>query len=129
MKAELPSIMCNTTAAKERIVEAKRGICTVKEQSQGIWATLPFSYILRRIKIKLIYSVEFWLNALPVKSGILRVYSLRDILLRWQLYAKNTVAYLANIMRLTMSLVHQMDRMHVLAHVLYWGPWAALKIQ
>ena len=36
VKAELPSIVCNTTAAKEHVAEAERQIRTVKERSGGI---------------------------------------------------------------------------------------------
>ena len=32
--------------------------------------------------------MAFWLNGLPVKSGILRVYSLHEFLLFWQLDVK-----------------------------------------
>jgi len=40
VKAELPSIVCNTTDAKEHVAEAERHIRTVKERSRGIRATL-----------------------------------------------------------------------------------------
>ena len=59
VKAELPSIVCNTTAAKEHVAEAERQIRTVKERSRGIRATLPFSSIPKRVKIELIYFIVF----------------------------------------------------------------------
>ena len=70
VKAQMDSIVCNTTAAKEHVAKAERGIRTVKERSRGIRSTLPFSHFPKRVKIELIYFVAFWLNALPVKSGI-----------------------------------------------------------
>ena len=85
VKAELPSIVCNPTAAKEHVAEAERQIRTVKERSRGIRATLPFSSIPKRVKIKLIYFIVFWLNAFPVRSGISRQFSPREIILRFQL--------------------------------------------
>ena len=68
VKAELPSIVCNTMAAKEHVAEAERQIRTVKERSRGIRATLPFSSIPKKVKIELIYfifysffgSMPFW---------------------------------------------------------------------
>ena len=45
VKAQLPSIVCNTTAAKEHVAEAERQIRTVKERSRGSRYTLPFSSI------------------------------------------------------------------------------------
>ena len=85
VKAELPTIVCNTTAAKEHVAEAERQIRTVKERSRGIRATLPFSSIPKRVKIELVYFIVFWLNAFPVKSGISHKFSPRELVLRWQL--------------------------------------------
>jgi hypothetical protein len=44
---ELPSLVCNTTVAKEHVSEAAQSICTIKEQKWGIVCTLPFEYIPR----------------------------------------------------------------------------------
>ena len=88
VKAQMGTIVCDTAAAKEHIAEAERGIRTVKERSRGIRSTLPFSHFPKRVKIELIYFVAFWLNALPVKSGISRKFSPREIILRWQLDVK-----------------------------------------
>jgi len=38
VKAELPSIVVNTTASKEHVTEAERMIHTVKERCRGSWA-------------------------------------------------------------------------------------------
>ena len=59
VKAELPSIVCNTTAAKEHVAEAEQQIRTVKERSRGIRATLPFSSIPKKVKIELIYFIFY----------------------------------------------------------------------
>ena len=85
VKAQLPTIVCNTTAAKEHVAEAERQIRTVKERSRGIRATLHFSSVPKRVKIELIYFIVFWLNSFPVNSGISRQFSPREIILRWQL--------------------------------------------
>ena len=82
MKELLPTIVCNTTAAKEHIAEAERKIRVVKEWNRGVLNTLSFTYIPRRMKIKFIYFVTLWLNSFPVKSVVSETLSPREILLR-----------------------------------------------
>ena len=89
MKELLPTIVSNTTAAKENVAEAERKIRVVKEQNRGVVNTLPFTYIPRRKKIEFIYFVTLWLNVFPVKSGVSNTFSPREILLRWRMDAKN----------------------------------------
>jgi hypothetical protein len=84
----MPTIEYNTTAAKEHVSKAERTICTLKEQRQGLLATLPFSKILKQMKIKFIYFIVLWLNAFLVKTGILTMYSPRELLICWQLDSK-----------------------------------------
>ena len=88
VKAELPSIVCNTTAAKEHVAEAEQQIRTIKERSRGIRVTLPFSLIPKRVKIELIYFIVFWLNAFHVQSSISKKFSPRELILQWQLDVK-----------------------------------------
>ncbi len=52
-------------------------------------ATLPFSNIPKQMKIEFIYFIVLWLNAFPVKTGILTTYSPRELLACWQLDYKN----------------------------------------
>ncbi len=85
IKPHLPTVECNTTAAKEHVSKAERTIRTLKERTRGLMAMLPFSHILRRMKIKFVYFIVLWLNAFPVKSGILATYSPRELILRWRL--------------------------------------------
>ena len=85
VKAELPSIVCNTTTAKENVAEAEQQIRTGKERSRVIRTTLPFSSIPKRVKIELIYFIIFWLNAFPMRSGISKQRSPREIILHFQL--------------------------------------------
>ena len=78
VNVELPSILCNTTsttAMKKHMVDAESGIRTVKNKAAGSGrcrrlATFP--------------QVVFWLNVLSVKSGILRKFSPREIMLQWK---------------------------------------------
>jgi hypothetical protein len=71
----LPNLECNTTAAKEHVSEAEQTIRTIKERSRGLLATLPFSHMPRRMKIEFVYFILLWLNAFPIKSGILSTFS------------------------------------------------------
>jgi hypothetical protein len=48
LKPLLPSVECNTTAAKEHVSEAERTIRTLKERTRGLLATLPFDNMPRR---------------------------------------------------------------------------------
>ena len=75
IKNELPSIVCNTTAAKEHVAEVERQIRVVKVRSRGILGTLSYTHVPRRMKIEILYFVALWVNAFPVKNGISTVYS------------------------------------------------------
>ena len=88
MKELLPTIVCNTTAAKEHVSEAEIKIRIVKEWNRGVVNTLTFTYIPRQMKTEFIYFVTLWLNVFLVKSGVSETFSLREILLCWRMYAK-----------------------------------------
>ena len=88
VKELLPTIVCNTTAAKEHVAEADINTRVLKEQNRGILNTLPFTYIPRRMKTEFIYFVTLWLNAFLVKSGFSETFSPREILLRLRMDAK-----------------------------------------
>ena len=51
VKELLSTIVCNTTAAKEHVVEAEINIRVVKEHNRGVVNTLPFTYIPIQMKI------------------------------------------------------------------------------
>ena len=88
IKPLLPTLECNTTAAKEHVIKAKRTIHTLKERTRGLLATLPFLHVPKRMKIEIIYFIVTWLNAFPVKTGISVVYLLRELLVWWRLNYK-----------------------------------------
>ncbi len=62
IKGLLCNVECNMTAAKENVSKAKQMICTIKERTRGLLATLPFEYIPRRMKIEVIYFIVLWLS-------------------------------------------------------------------
>ncbi len=80
LKPLMTSIECNTTAAEEHVSEAERTIRTLKERTRELLATLPFTHIPKRMKIKFIYFMILWMNAFPVKSGISQTFSPRELL-------------------------------------------------
>ena len=88
MKELLPTIVCNTTSAKEHVAEAERKIRVVKERNRGVVNTPPFTYTPRQMNTEFIYLVTIWINAFPAKSGVSEIFSTREILLRWIMDAK-----------------------------------------
>ncbi len=85
LKNILPTVECNTTAAKEHVSEAECSIRTVKERTWGLIGMLPFDNIPRRMKIKFVYFIVLWLNAFPVMTGVSLIYSPWELLVRWRL--------------------------------------------
>jgi hypothetical protein len=85
LKNTLPTVECNTTAAKEHVSKAEGSIRTVKEKTRGLIGMLPFNNIPQRIKIKFVYFIVLWLNTFPVKTGVLLIYSPRELLVHWHL--------------------------------------------
>ena len=65
--------------------EAKQTIRMVKERTQGLLATLPFTHIPKRMKTEFMYFMILWMNAFPVKSGILQTILPRELLMRRRL--------------------------------------------
>ena len=61
MKELLPTIVYNTTAAKEHVAEAERKIMVVKEQNRGVVNTLPFTYMLIQMKSNSFISLRYGL--------------------------------------------------------------------
>jgi len=85
IKDLVPRLECNTTAAKEHVSEAERGIRMIKERARGLIMILPFEHIPQRMKIEFIYFCVLWLNAFPVKSGISSLHSPRELMVHWKL--------------------------------------------
>ena len=85
LKNILPTVECDNTAAKEHVSEAEHSIRTVKERTRGLIGTLPFDNIPWQMKIEFVYFIVLWLNAFPVKIGMLSIYSPGELLVRWRL--------------------------------------------
>jgi len=85
VRALVPGLHINTTAAKEHVPEIERRIRLIKERGRGILNTLPYKKMPQIILIELIYHVVLWLNAFPAKSGVSETLSPREIVLRHRL--------------------------------------------
>jgi hypothetical protein len=75
LKPLMPTIQCNTSAAKEHVSKAERTIRMLKEQVRGLLAVKPFEHIPKRMKIEFVYFIMLWLNKFPVRMGISLKYS------------------------------------------------------
>jgi hypothetical protein len=84
VEAEMPNLVCNTTAAKKHVSEAEHLICMLNERTRGIVCTLLFQYIPQRLKVEFVYFVVLWLNAFPVKTGVSELYSPHELLVWWR---------------------------------------------
>jgi hypothetical protein len=93
LKNILPTVECNTMAAKEHVSKAERSIRTVKERTRGLIGLLPFDNIPWWMKIEFVYFIVLWLNAFPVKTGVSSIYSPQELLVRWRLIIRNTARY------------------------------------
>jgi hypothetical protein len=126
----MPTVECNTTAAQEHVSKAERCIHTIKERVRGLVMPLPFMHIPRCMKIKFVYFIVLWLNAFPVRTGILAWFSPRELLVQWQLdYKKHCrVLYRALIVRYTTNRTRQTQ--WLLAHTkgLLWSQQATYKV-
>ena len=83
--ALLPTLVTNSTAAREHIMEIERRIRTIKERGRGIKNILPYKAPPKLILIEMISFVVMWLNAFPTKSGLSEDLSPREIVMRTKL--------------------------------------------
>ena len=80
VKDECPLVEINTTAAREHVGEAERGIRTIKERARCVVSMLPYTMLPKQMVIHLIYYVVLLINAFPAAKGISERYSPREII-------------------------------------------------
>jgi hypothetical protein len=88
LKALFPHSVINTIAANEHVLEIERKIRIIKERARGTLNTLPFAKLPKLIIIELLWFITMWLNSFPVKNGLSRIFSPREILVCHRLNAK-----------------------------------------
>jgi hypothetical protein len=75
----LPNVTINTTAAREHVGEIERKIQVIKERARRTMNTLPYSQLPKLIIIELGHFCVMRMNAFPVKSGISKKWSPREL--------------------------------------------------
>ncbi len=85
LKPIMPTIECNTTAAKEHVSKVDHTRRMLKKQVHGLLSVQPFEHIPKRVKIEFVHLIVLWLNAFSVRMGILSKYLPQELLVRWRL--------------------------------------------
>ena len=73
-------LQLNTMSNDEHVPEIEWQIRTLKERTRGIYCTLPFRKIPRRLIIEMLYAANYWLNMFLRKGGISQTMSPRTLL-------------------------------------------------
>ena len=85
---EMPQANINTTAASEDVAEIEQRIRVIKERCRATLSTLPFKMLPNIMTINLVCFSVFWVNAMPVKSGISTIFSPRELICHQKVDAK-----------------------------------------
>ena len=75
----------NTTAAREHVTDAERGIRTIKDSGRCTVAEfrrIGVTALPKQVIIHMVYFAVFWLNAAPAENGISEIHSPREIVLK-----------------------------------------------
>ena len=75
----------NTTAAREHVTDAERGIRTIKDSGRCTVAEfrrIGVTALPKQVIIHMVYFAVFWLNAAPAENGISEILSPREIVLK-----------------------------------------------
>ena len=73
-------LQLNTMSNDEHVPEIEWQIRTLKERTRGIYCTLPFRKIPRRLIIEMLYAANYWLNMFLRKGGISQTMSPHTLL-------------------------------------------------
>ena len=77
---EIPQVNINITAASEHVAEIKRLIRIIMKRCRETLSTLSFKKLPNIMTTNCVYFSVFWLNAMPVKSGISAIFSPRELI-------------------------------------------------
>ena len=75
----MPHVALNTMAAREHIREVEQKIRVIKERAMGTFNTLPYKKLPKLMVIELLHFCVMWMNSFPVKSGISKKWSPREL--------------------------------------------------
>eukprot|EP00984_Skeletonema_dohrnii_P033562 scaffold30483_cov78-Skeletonema_dohrnii-CCMP3373.AAC.1 len=79
------SIVINTTSKNEHVGEIENKIKDLKNVCRSIIASLPYKILPNAIIKGLVHHAIMMMNAFPAAKGVSKVYSPRELVLRWQL--------------------------------------------
>ncbi len=79
LKTMMPHVALNTTAAREHVREVEQKIRVIKERARGTFNTLPYKKLQKLMMIELLHFCVMWMNLFPVKSGISKNWSPREL--------------------------------------------------
>jgi hypothetical protein len=75
----MDEVVVNTTAAREHVGDIEWAIRAIKERGRCIVFKLPYNdSIPDQILVHLLQFVVFWINTMPLDTGVSDVYSLRE---------------------------------------------------
>ncbi len=79
LRTMMPHVALNSTAAREHVGEVERKIRVIKERARGTFDTLPCKKLSQLMVIELLHFCVMWMNSFPVKSGISKTWSSREL--------------------------------------------------
>jgi len=88
LKPLMPHVALNTTAAQEHVGEIEQKIRVIKERARGTFNTMPYKKLPKMMVIELLHFCVMWMNSFPVKLGISKKWSPRELVSRTKLDAK-----------------------------------------
>ncbi len=88
LRTMMSHVALNTTVAREHIGEVEQKIRVIKERARGTFNTLPYKKLPKLMVIELLHFCVMWMNSFPVKSGISKKWSPRELVSRHKLDAK-----------------------------------------
>jgi hypothetical protein len=79
LRTMMPHVALNTTVAREHVGEVEQKIRVIKERAGGTFNTLPYKKLPKLMVIELLHFCIMWMNLFPVKSGISKKWSPREL--------------------------------------------------
>ncbi len=88
LRTMMPHMALNTMAAHEHIGEVEQKIRVIKERARGTFNTLPYKKLPKLMVIDFLHFCVMWMNSFPMRSGISKKLSPRELVSRHKLDAK-----------------------------------------
>jgi hypothetical protein len=79
LRTMMPQVVLNTMAAREHVGEVEQKIRVIKERARGTFNTLPYKKLPKLMVMQLLHFCIMWMNSFPVKSGISKKWSPREL--------------------------------------------------